>query len=230
MMKRPLVICLFLLHAVLLSYAQNGSEKDTLTGLILNAKGKGIKNVPVFVKGQDVAVKTDRKGLFTIVTGYLPDSLTIMLPSHKLFQIPVNKMNYLKISTGETACTVSEAKDEIIRIGYGTERQSRSTQSSFSLSGRELLETGERDIIHAIAGKVPGLNLVYKENGAVSIQIRGGTGMGDENEPLYVVDGSIVDDLTYVNLNDVEKVDILKDGSIFGTRGANGAIVVTTKN
>jgi TonB-dependent SusC/RagA subfamily outer membrane receptor len=229
MRKRLLFSCFLLLQALFLP-AQNVSEKDTLVGLILNAKGKGIKNVPVFVKDQDVPVKTDRKGIFTIVARQLPDSITIMLPSQKLFKIPVNNRKYMKILTGEAAFTVSEAKDEIIRIGYGTERQSRSTQSSFSVSGQELLETGERDIIHAIAGKVPGLNLKYKENGIASIQIRGGTGMGDENEPLYVVDGSIVDDLTYVNLNDVEKVDILKDGSIFGTRGANGAIVVTTKN
>jgi len=229
MKKGLLFTCLLLLQALLL-LAQNVSEKDTLVGLILNAKGKGIKNVPVFVKDQDVSVKTDRKGIFTIAVNDLPDSITIMLPSQKLFQIPVNNRNYLKIRTGEAACSVMEARDEIIWIGYGVERQSRSTQSSFSVSGQELLKTGERDIIHAIAGKVPGLNLTFKENGAVSIQIRGGTGMGDENEPLYIVDGSIVDDLTYVNLNDVEKVDILKDGSIFGTRGANGAIVVTTKN
>ncbi|MEL7587840.1 MAG: TonB-dependent receptor plug domain-containing protein [Prolixibacteraceae bacterium] len=229
-MKKGLFLtCLLVLQALLL-FAQNVSEKDTLVGLILNAKGKGIKNVPVFVKEQDVPVKTDRKGIFTIAVNDLPDSITIMLPSQKLFQIPVNNRNYLKIRTGEAACSVMEARDEIIRIGYGVERQSRSTQSSFSVSGQELLETGERDIIHAIAGKVPGLNLTFKENGAVSIQIRGGTGMGDEHEPLYIVDGSIVDDLTYVNLNDVEKVDVLKDGSIFGTRGANGAIVVTTKN
>ncbi|HOI49489.1 MAG TPA: TonB-dependent receptor plug domain-containing protein, partial [Prolixibacteraceae bacterium] len=90
--------------------------------------------------------------------------------------------------------------------------------------------TGERDLLRALAGKVPGLNLVYRDNGTVTLRLRGGTSLDGNDDPLYIVDGAVVDDLSYLNLHDVDKVDVLKDGSIYGTRGANGAIVVTTRN
>lgn len=174
-------------------------------------------------------IRTDRKGIFLVVGNQLPDTVTIMLPSKKLFRIPVAGMNFLKIETNETAFSVAEAKDEIVNIGYGQMRKSRSTTGSFSVTGDQLRETGERDIIQAIVGKVPGLNMVYNSSGKATILIRGGTSLDGNNDPLYVVDGSVVEDLSFVNLNDIEKVDVLKDGSIYGTRGANGAIVVTTK-
>jgi TonB-dependent SusC/RagA subfamily outer membrane receptor len=91
-----------------------------------------------------------------------------------------------------------------------------------------LRETGERDIILALAGKVPGMNLTYNNNGIATLIIRGGSTLEGNNDPLYVVDGSIVDDLSFLNINDVDRIDVLKDGSIYGARGANGAIVVST--
>lgn len=210
--------------------AQEVASKDTLVGLVVNKKGKGIRNVPVSVKGGREAVRTGNKGIFTIVGETLPDTVTLMLPSKQVFQIPVQGQNFLKIITSETAFTVAPAKDEIVNIGYGTVRKSRSTSGDFSISGAELLLTGERDLLRALAGKVPGLNLVYRDNGTVTLRLRGGTSLDGNDDPLYIVDGAVVDDLSYLNLHDVDKVDVLKDGSIYGTRGANGAIVVTTRN
>ena len=211
------------------SYAQTLAAKDTLVGLVVNAKGKGIKNVPVYISHHKETIRTNSKGIFMFVGGNLPDSVTIMLPSKKLYQIPVLGKKFMKIMTSDNAFFVSEEKEEIVNIGYGSQRKSDLTSNSFSLTGAELLVTGETNIIRAIAGKVPGLNLNYKNDGTVSIQIRGGTSLDGNNEPLYVVDGSIVDDFRYDNLNDIEKVDVLKDGSIYGARGVNGAIVITTK-
>lgn len=210
--------------------AQEVAAKDTLVGLVVNKKGKGIRNVPVSVKGRSEAVRTGSKGIFTIVGETLPDTVTLMLPSQRVFLIPVQGQNFLKIITSETAFTVAPGKDEIVNIGYGTVRKSRSTSGDFSISGAELLLTGERDLLRALAGKVPGLNLVYRDNGTVTLRLRGGTSLDGNDDPLYIVDGAVVDDLSYLNLHDLEKVDVLKDGSIYGTRGANGAIVVTTRN
>lgn len=225
-----IIILIALLGLVtLVSQAQAQSPADTLVGLVVNAKGKGIKNIPVFTKGTEEPVRTDRKGIFIIVQEQLPDSISIILPSKKIFQIPVNEMNFLKIKTGEKEYFISEGKDEIVNIGYGKQRKADGTSGAFSLTGKELIDTGETDLIRAIAGKIPGLNLNYKDDGSVTLEIRGGTSLDGRNEPLYLIDGSIVDDLKYLNLNDIERVDVLKDGSIYGARGANGAIVVTTK-
>lgn len=225
---RAILLLIVLFPISLLSYAQKPAPKDTLVGLVVNKSGKPIKNVPVSVSGKEMN-HTDRKGIFMIVGDHLPDTVTIMLPSKKLFQIPVNGMNFLKINTNEAAWSVSQAKDEIVNIGYGEMRKSRSTTGDFSVTGDALRETGERNIILALAGKVPGMNLTYNNNGTATLIIRGGSSMEGNNEPLYVVDGSIVDDLSYLNINDVDRIDVLKDGSIYGARGANGAIVVTTR-
>ena len=223
---RTLIISLILILYVPFVYSQETASTDTLVGLILNAKGKAIRNVPVYVPGKEVSVNTDRKGIFVIVENALPDTVTIILPSGNRFMIPVAGMKFLKIMTSETAFTAVPAKEEIIN----KIRRSNSTSGDFTVTGSDLRSTGEPDLIRAIAGKVPGLNLDYNNDGTISLRIRGGSSLEGNNEPLYVVDGSIVDDLRYINLNDIEKVDVLKDGSIYGTRGANGAIVVTTKN
>lgn len=219
------VLWLFSLNA----YSYYAVPNDTLVGLILNRSGKAIKNVPVSVRGHQEMIKTDRKGIFMVTGAQLPDTVTIMLPSKKLFQIPVAGNKFLKINTNETAFSVSEAKDEIINIGYGKIHKSQSATGDFSVTGDQLRETGERDIIQAIVGKVPGLNVVYNSSGKATILIRGGTSLDGNNDPLFVVDGSIVEDLSFVNINDIDKVDVLKDGSIYGARGANGAIVVSVK-
>ena len=225
---KAILLLIVLLPISLLSYSQKETPKDTLVGLIVNKSGKALKNVPVSVSGKEMN-HTDRKGIFIIVGDHLPDTVTIMLSSKKLFQIPVNGMNYLKIKTNETEYSASQAKDEIINIGYGVMRKSRSTNGDFSVTGDALRETGERNIILALAGKIPGLNVVYNNYGKATVIIRGGSSMEGNNDPLYVVDGSIIEDLTYLNINDVDRIDVLKDGSIYGARGANGAIVVTTK-
>lgn len=204
-------------------------KEDTLVGLIVNKNGRGISNIHVSVKGKQEIIKTDRKGIFIVMGTPLPDSITVIMPSKKMFQIPVGGNYFIKITNLGTDYTVSQAKDEIINIGYGSKRRSQSSSSEISVSGDVLRETGERNIVLALAGKVPGLSLIHNDNGDVALRMRGGTSFEGGNDPLYIVDGAIVEDIRFISLNDVDKVDILKDGSIYGSRGANGVIIVTTK-
>ena len=219
----------FLLQVAYFSSAQEPIKKDTLVGLILGKNGKAIRNVPVSYKGSKEIVRSDKKGIFIIIGEALPDSLNLLLPSKKLIQIPVNGMSFLKIMTHETSFTVNESKNEILNIGYGTEKRSNSISTTLSITGDQLRETGERNIILAIAGKIPGVNLAYKEDGSPTLVIRGGTTLEGNNDPLYTLDGSIIDNPSFININDVTKVDVLKDGSIYGVRGANGVIQISTK-
>ena len=149
-MKVLCVLTAFFLLAFT-SHAQQPVPNDTLVGLIVNKSGKAIKNVPVSVIGKKDLIYSNRKGIFLVVGEHIPDTITVMLPSKKLFQIPVGGVKFLKISTNETACLVSQAKDEIVNIGYGNILKSRSTSGNFTITGDELQQTGERDIIMAIA-------------------------------------------------------------------------------
>jgi len=201
---------------------------DTLVGLVVDKKGKAMKNVVVSFPGKDLQ-RTDRKGIFSFPNVSLHDTLSILLPKNRIWQIPVSGMSFLKITLRDTDYSTAEAKNEILDTGYGTVKKSRSSSANVVLTGDELRETGQNDILQAIVGKVPGLNLVYLDNGTQSISIRGGASFSLDNSPLFVVDGITVESLHFVNINDVKQVTIMKEASIYGSRGANGAILVTTR-
>ena len=201
---------------------------DTLVGLVVDKKGKAMRNVAVSFPGKDMQ-RTDKTGIFTFPNVSLHDTLSILLPKNRIWQIPVSGMRFLKITLRDTDYSVAEAKNEILETGYGTVKKSRSSSANIVLSGDELRATGQNDILQAIVGKVPGINLVYLDNGTQTISIRGGASISLDNSPLFLVDGVTVENLNYINLNDVKQVTIMKDASIYGARGANGAIVVTTR-
>jgi TonB-dependent SusC/RagA subfamily outer membrane receptor len=138
-------------------------------------------------------------------------------------------MPFLKITVRDTDYSTAEAKDEILDTGYGAVKKSRSTSGNTVLTGDELRETGQNDILQAISGKVPGLNLVYLADGTQTVTIRGGASFSLNNSPLFIVDGITVESLNYVNINDVQQVTVMKEASIYGARGANGAILVKTR-
>jgi hypothetical protein len=205
------------------------SPADTLVGLVVNNKNKGLKNIPVTARHKEGVIKTNRKGIFVIPNVSLHDTLTLIIPKNKIFVIPASGMSFLKIAITGDKFVTTQAKEEIVDIGYGSVKKNRSTTANAVLSGDELRETGQNDIQQALAGKVSGLNLVYLDDGTQTVSIRGGTSLTLDNSPLFVLDGVIVENLSHVNINDVQQVTIMKEAPIYGTRGANGAIVVKTK-
>ena len=229
-MKRTVFFLLALFLTVQVSSAQTqGATADTLVGLVVNQKGKGLNGIPVTASKKDGVFKSDRKGIFVIPNVSLYDTLTMIIPKNKIFMVPASGMSFLKIVIDENKITTIEAKDEILDTGYGQVRKSRSASGNAVISGDALRETGENDILQALSGKVPGLNIVYLSDGTQTVSIRGGSSMTLDNSPLFVVDGVVVNSLNYVNINDVQQVTVMKEASIYGARGANGAIVVTTK-
>ncbi|MDR1810958.1 MAG: TonB-dependent receptor plug domain-containing protein [Prevotella sp.] len=203
---------------------------DTLVGLVVNLKGKAMKNVKIVGKTVDV-VSTDKKGIFVITGQALPDTLTLLLSAKDMVSVPVAGMNFLKIMINDKKLHyVNQAKDEIIDVGYGSVKKSRQSSSSSSITGEELLKTGESDLIRALAGKISGVRIAYLSDGTPTLRIRGATSIKEENNsPIFVVDGNISDNPGLINISDIERVDILKDGSIYGAKGANGAVIVTLK-
>ena len=225
---------IFFLGFVLMVYilpvqASQTAPSDTLAGLIVTSKGKAIKNISVSALHKDGVFKTDRKGIFVIPNVSLNDTLMMVLPKNKLFVVPISGKPFLKIIVSEENFTTEEARDEIIDLGYGQVRKLKSTSGNVVLSGDELRLNGQSDILSAIAGKVPGVNIVFLNDGTQTLSIRGGASLSLDNAPLFIVDGVIVDNLNYININDVKEITVMKEASLYGTRGANGAVLVTTK-
>lgn len=231
------ILGIFILFSLVFSLQAQNTETtqpaDTLVGLVVNKKGKPVKNIPMTISRNKTNTKTDRNGIFVIPGVNLKDTLNLLLPKSKVLSVPIMGYNFIKITLKDDNYNydLAQAKEEIVQIGYGTEKRSLSSTSDVVIAGDELRRRGN-DILSALAGKVPGLRIAYNSDGSVGVTIRGGTSTlsGTDNSPLFIVDGKIVSSFDFVNINDVDKVSVLKEGSMYGTRGANGVIEVTTKS
>ena len=205
--------------------AQNSN--DTIVGRLVDAKGKAIRKALVSVK--DVKAETDRYGIFQLNNVTLQDILTVILPkTEKEVQVLVNGIAYPNIVLGPEIL-VTEDKGEIMKLMLRSLRRSRSVSSTIVVTGEELVTTGESNLFNALAGKVPGFTVVMKDNGDISAQLRGSTSISLDTSPLYLLDGTQVERLDNVNINDIKKVEISKDSNMYGAKGANGVIAVTLK-
>lgn len=205
--------------------AQNSN--DTIVGRLVDAKGKAIRKALVSVK--DVKAETDRYGIFQLNNVTLQDILTVILPkTEKEVQVSVNGIAYPNIVLGPEI-SVTEDKGEIMKLMLRSLRRSRSVSSTIVVTGEELVATGESNLFNALAGKVPGFTVVMKDNGDISAQLRGATSISLDTSPLYLLDGTQVERLDNVNINDIKKIEISKDSNMYGAKGANGVIAVTLK-
>ena len=124
--------------------------------------------------------------------------------------------------------------DEVVVIGYGVQRKSDITGSISSVSGKDVNDVPVSSALQALQGKASGVNIIQNSGapgGATTIKIRG-TGTINDADPLYVVDGFIVDDITHINPNDIANIEIFKDAAssaVYGARAANGVVAITTK-
>ena len=205
--------------------AQNSN--DTIVGRLVDAKGKAIRKALVSVK--DVKAETDRYGIFQLNNVTLQDILTVILPkTEKEVQVSVNGIAYPNIVLGPEIL-VTEDKGEIMKLMLRSLRRSRSVSSTIVVTGEELVATGESNLFNALAGKVPGFTVIVKDNGDISAQLRGSTSISLDTSPLYLLDGTQVERLDNVNINDIKKVEMSKDSNMYGAKGANGVIAVTLK-
>ena len=222
---KNLILFIFILAFSWPVVAQNSN--DTIVGRLVDAKGKAIRKALVSVK--DVKAETDRYGIFQLNNVSLRDILTVILPkTEKEVQVSVNGIAYPNIALGPEI-SVTEDKGEIMKLMLRSLRRSRSVSSTIVVTGEELAATGESNLFNALAGKVPGFTVVMKDNGDISAQLRGSTFISLDTSPLYLLDGTQVERLDNVNINDIKKVEISKDSNMYGAKGANGVIAVTLK-
>ena len=224
----PVILFFLTVHV---SVAQNDVkiEADTLVGLVVNKKGKALKNISVSYSGKGVQ-QTNKNGIFVFPDVSLSDTLTIVLSKSRIWEIPVSGTPYLKIVALDQDYSIAEAKNEIINTGYGTVSKKNNASNEVSISGDELRKGGQTDLTRALIGKVAGLAVVRTDDGEQKLVIRGGAPsiQIQDNSALLIVDGMPVDNLDDVDIFRVEQVTVLKQASIYGMRGSNGAIVVKT--
>ena len=246
-MKIRLFISIVVLAASISAFAQT-----TLTGRITDARtGEPLIGASLVPKSsKELGAVTDIDGNFKLVTNVeLPLTLSVQFIGYRSQEVDVyDASEPIDIQLIDA----SDRINEVVIIGYGAQKRLELT-SSISTVGQDLLNQSVGSVENALQGAVAGLNVATTSGqpGAVSnIRIRGGNSITGGNEPLYVIDGLIVyndiaststgasgsdaalDPLSFLNPNDIERIEVLKDVSataIYGTRGANGVIIITTK-
>ena len=218
------VLCTFLMTSV--AFAQNITVKGTVT----DANGAPIPGAFVAVQNTTNGTVTDLDGNYSISVA--PNAtFEVSFMGYVTEIVPVGGKTTINVTLNEDA----ESLEATVVIGYGTARRSDVTGSIASVGGETLREIPANDITHALAGRVAGVQMTQtstKPGSSMQIRIRGTRSLSASNDPLIILDGvPYIGNLTDISTNDIKSLDILKDAAstaIYGSRGANGVILITT--
>lgn len=223
-----------LLFFCLIAPLDNIAQIAIVKGTISDSKGDVIIGASIFLKGTSNGTISDLQGNFSLkINDLKKDVLTVSYIGYKTETVQILGKTNLNISLQESAINL----DEVVAIGYGSSKKSHLTGSVGKLTGENILDVPTSDITTAIQGRISGvsINNTTSEVGVTpQIRIRGIGSISADATPLIVVDGFPVDGgLETLNPNDVVSIEVLKDASsaaIYGSRAANGVILVTTKS
>ncbi len=212
----------------LTAYAQD----ITVTGTVTDETGEPMVGATVMQKGSGNGVSTDLDGNYSIKVPS-KSSLTFSYIGYDAKTVAVNGQTRIDIKMDGSSTML----DEVVAIGYGTVKKKDLTGAVSSVSGSDLAKVPVSSAAAALQGKAAGLNIVSTSGApgaGLNVTVRGGASLTQGTEPLYIVDGFAMSDaLTNIDINDIETIDVLKDASstaIYGARGSNGIIVITTKS
>jgi len=204
----------------------------TVTGTVIDENGQPLPGVTVKVKGENTATVSSSTGSFSINVQNGSAVLVFSFIGYATREVPVNTSRAITIKMLPQINSITD----VVVVGYGTQKKSDLTGSVSSVKGDDLNLGGTTaNIGQAIQGKAAGVQVQqsnFAPGGAINITIRGGNSINTSNAPLYVVDGFISDNGNLINPNDIEDIEVLKDASataIYGSRGGNGVVLITTK-
>ena len=211
------------------------SQNITIKGKVVDDNNVPIPKASVLGKGLKKGTQTDENGNFSIT----------ITPVNQIGTLVVSCVSYgtkIVTSDGNSPLTVKLTKevtsgDEVVVVGYQTMRRKDLSGSVSSVSSKQLKDLPVNTGAEALTGKAAGVQVTSNEGGPgadYTIKLRGGTSITQDNNPLYIVDGIAVDNaLSVISPQDIQTIDILKDAAataIYGSRGANGVIIITTKS
>lgn len=223
--------CLFFLLFLFVGCQLMSAQQISIKGTVTDPSGEPLVGVSVTVPGTRIGAATDIDGNFSLEADS-KGKLKFSYIGYVTMEEAINGRNVINVVMKEN----SEVLDEVVVIGYGTMDKKELTSAISHVSEKDFLSVSSLDPSMMIQGKVPGVSITNTgagdPNNQASIQIRGVSSRSAGLGPLIVIDGVPGGNLTNINPNDIASFDILKDGAasaIYGTRGSNGVILVTTK-
>lgn len=220
----------FLIITVLMLAATAAGARtiSPFNGVIVDGQGRPIPKAKIWTRNAASFATSDKQGRFGFSEVQSDDTLHVKIKKD-VYSIGIDDRNAIRIVVADTRTTTVFDEPEIADLGYGYVKRRERIVASSGITGAQLRATGQTSIIKALTGLVPGLEITPSPNGGTQVNIRGIHSFVSSSEPLYVVDGIFVSSLDGYNVFDVDRVEVLKDATIYGSRGANGAIIVTMK-
>jgi TonB-dependent starch-binding outer membrane protein SusC len=206
-------------------------QQKRVAGIVTDKSGAPLAGVNVVVTGTTLGAITGVDGKYGIDVPVGSKSLTFTFIGMEPQEISIGTLTQINATMSETAIGL----DEVVVVGYGTQKKVDLTGSVSVVSVKEFEKDPATDALHAMQGKVPGVQIISNSGSPGAdkqILIRGVQSWGASTDPLYVIDGVILDNLNSLSPNDVESISILKDAAscaIYGSRAANGVVLITTK-
>ena len=211
------------------------AQNRTVTGKVTDAgDGSTMPGVSVVVTGTTVGTITDANGAYSLNVAETAKSLTFTFIGYTTKQVELTAVGTLNASLTQSSKALNEVV--IVSVGYGTLDKREISSAITHVSSKDLLPVAANSPLMSLQGKVAGLSITNTANGdpnsSPSVQLRGASSRNAGLGPLYVINGVPGGNIDNINQNDIESIDVLKGGAtaaIYGTRGSNGVIIITTK-
>lgn len=207
------------------------SAQHTVSGVVKDSQGAPLPGVSVIVEGTTQGTVTDFDGNYTIAN--VPESANLQASFIGFTTQVIAVGNQTTIDF--TLKDETQELGEVVAVGYGTMKKTDITGSIASVSTEKLVSKGATSVMENLQGSVPGVNITQssgRTNGGFNIEIRGKSSINSDTKPIYVIDGVVCSDMDFLNPQDIERLDVLKDASstaIYGSRATAGVIMITTK-
>lgn len=220
-----------LLVAFVISSTLVFAQTKTVTGTIVDDLGEPMIGVNVVVVGTTNGATTDIDGNFSITNVADNATIKVTFVGYKEINLPVAGKNTFNITLEEDR----DELEEVVVIGYGTVKRKDLTGAVASVTGDKLKANPVSNVAQALQGMLPGVSVTAQDGrpgASMSIRVRGGGSITQSNDPLFIVDGVQVSSIDDIPADNIESMDVLKDAAstaIYGARGANGVILITTK-
>lgn len=224
---KKLILCTLAITASIMVHAQT----RTIQGVVTNKLGETMIGVSIAIPGTTIGVTTNADGKYSINVPENAVTLVFTFVGYEASTIAIGGRAIIDVVLEEK----TESLDELVVVGYGTVKKRDLTGSVSSIKTNEIVKTATNNALQSLQGKIAGLDITKSsgESGSgISISLRGNRSVNAVNTPLFLVDGIEYGSTLDLNASDIASIEVLKDASstaIYGTKGANGVVIITTK-
>jgi len=225
------ILKVFLMLIIFITSTSGLFAQIKVAGTVIDTDHQPVIGANVVVKGTTTGTMTDINGKYSIDVPSSSSIITVSFIGYIAQEILVGNVTVINV----TLVADARSLDEVVVIGYGTVKKKDITGSVSSVQGKDIARIPVSTAAEALTGRMAGVQVVTTEgspDAAINIRVRGGGSITQDNSPLYIVDGFPVSSISDIPGSSIQSIDVLKDASstaIYGARGANGVIIVTTK-